>query len=103
MDENLMALNEIAVRGNLGILEYSRTCQAAISGCAAGVLGLSPTLGFLFYFIAAIVQSLFWWLKADYQWSRFFLQNSSLSHGMFGGLLTYMLTWTFLYGMVHVY
>jgi len=96
--------SELAVRHNYGILEYGRTCQAAASGCAAGILGLTSLYGFAFYFICAIVQSLIWEVKIGGKWDKFFVQKTIIwSHSLLGGLFTYVLLWTFLYGMVHVY
>lgn len=99
-----IALSELAIRNNYGVLEYSRTCQAAISGCTAGILGLTALYGFIFYFITALIQSIIWWLKAEREPSKYFMGKwTLLNHSMFGGLFTYVLFWTFLYGMVHVY
>lgn len=97
--------SEPAIRQNVGILEYSRTVQAAASGFAAGVLGLTGLYGFIFYFICAFLQSVFWLWKAGFVHSeRYFIGKSALiQHSLFGGLFTYVLFWTFLYGMVHVY
>uniref|UniRef100_A0A915KB06 ER membrane protein complex subunit 6 n=1 Tax=Romanomermis culicivorax TaxID=13658 RepID=A0A915KB06_ROMCU len=102
--ETGIVYSEMAVRQNFGALEYGRTCQAAASGCAAGILGLTGFYGFAFYFICAFVQSLIWFVKMGGRWDKFFMQKSTIwSHSLFGGLFTYVLLWTFLYGMVHVY
>lgn len=44
------------MRHNVGVLEYSRTCQAAASGMASGILGLTGVSGFIFYFIFVVLQ-----------------------------------------------
>lgn len=49
-------LSEAAVRGNVGVLEYSRTVQSAAAGAVAGILGLTSLAGFAFYFLTALVQ-----------------------------------------------
>ncbi|KRY83083.1 U3 small nucleolar ribonucleoprotein IMP3 [Trichinella pseudospiralis] len=96
--------SEWAVRNNFSVLEYSRTCQAAASGVAAGILGLTGLAGFVFYFLCALVQSCVWYWKTDCRWKDYFPNFSTiLLHGLFGGLFTYVLFWTFLYGIVHVY
>ena len=51
------AYNELALRQNAGILEYSRTSMSSLSGCAAGILGLTGLYGFAFYFITAFLLS----------------------------------------------
>ena len=73
-------ISEAAVRGNAAILDYCRTSVSALSGATAGILGLTGLHGFIFYFLASVLLSV-----------------------LIGGLFTYVLFWTFLYGMVHVY
>lgn len=69
-----------------------------------GILGLSGTLGFLFYFLSVFVLWIMVLLKSGTQWRKFFINRSNLLTNQFmGGLCTYVLFWTFLYGMVHVY
>ncbi|KAH7971205.1 hypothetical protein HPB49_020287 [Dermacentor silvarum] len=45
-----IAYSEAAMRHNGAVLEYCRTSLAALSGCTAGILGLTGLWGFLFYF-----------------------------------------------------
>ena len=67
--------SEPAMRNNVSVLEYrcaagvvstrstppcSRTCQSAVSGCAAGIIGLTGIPGFAFYFACVLVQSVIW-------------------------------------------
>lgn len=100
----IVAYSEGAVRHNLGLLEYCRTSMAALSGSTAGILGLTGLFGFAFYFINAVVLWLFLLSKAGSDWQKFFRSRTQLlTSGFFGGLITYILFWTFLYGMVHVY
>ena len=49
--------SELAVRQNASILEYCRTSMSALSGCAAGILGLTGFHGFGFYFLTAFILS----------------------------------------------
>ncbi len=96
--------NEMNIRQNLSILEYSRTFQAAASGGAAGILGLTSLYGFIFYIICLLIQSPLWYAKAGGDCQDYFLQKGTIvSYSVLGGLFTYVLFWTFLYGMVHVY
>ncbi|KAH8363494.1 ER membrane protein complex subunit 6 [Drosophila takahashii] len=100
----IIAYSEGAIRNNISAVEYCRTSMAAISGCAAGILGLSGTLGFLFYFLSVFVLWIMVLLKSGTQWRKFFINRRNLLTNQFmGGLCTYVLFWTFLYGMVHVY
>ncbi|KAH8382426.1 hypothetical protein KR009_003497 [Drosophila setifemur] len=118
----IIAYSEGAIRNNISAVEYCRTSMAAISGCAAGnltqfmfnqimkhprflgILGLSGTLGFLFYFLSVFVLWILVLAKSGTQWRKFFINRRNLLTNQFmGGLCTYVLFWTFLYGMVHVY
>ena len=96
--------NERQVRRNASIVDYCRTSGAAISGAAAGILGLTGLNGFAFFVIFSIALSLMLAMKAGPGWDKFFTSRRQLwFDGMVGGLFTYVLLWTFLYGMVHVY
>ncbi|KFQ48096.1 ER membrane protein complex subunit 6 [Nestor notabilis] len=89
-------ISEAAVRGNAAILDYCRTSVSA--------LGLTGLHGFIFYFLASVLLSLLLVLKAGRRWNKYFKSRRPLfTGGLIGGLFTYVLFWTFLYGMVHVY
>ncbi|KFQ76319.1 ER membrane protein complex subunit 6 [Phaethon lepturus] len=100
-------ISEAAVRGNAAILDYCRTSVSALSGATAGGPGLTgpPGLhGFIFYFLASVLLSVLLVLKAGRRWNKYFKSRRPLfTGGLIGGLFTYVLFWTFLYGMVHVY
>ena len=99
-----IAYNELAVRNNSAIVEYCRISMAALSGSTAGLFGLTGLYGFCFYFLAVFGLWVMLLAKAGTQWKKYFVNRSSLlTNGFFGGLFTYILFWTFLYGMVHVY
>lgn len=96
--------NESAIRRNAAIVDYCRTSAAVIGGATAGVLGLTGLYGFAFYFIYSLFLSLMLAVKAGHNSSNYFQSSSSVwFSGIPGGLFTYVLLWTFLYGMVHVY
>jgi len=100
----VVAYSEVAIRQNYMILEYCRTSMAALSGAGAGILGLTNLIGFAFYFIMALTLWVMFLAKAGPNWSKFFTSRVGLlTNGLFNGLFTYVLFWTFLYGMVHVY
>ncbi|XP_042194506.1 ER membrane protein complex subunit 6 [Callorhinchus milii] len=97
-------ISEMAVRGNAAVLEYCRTSVSALSGATAGILGLTALTGFVFYFVASFLLSLLLTVKAGRLWRKYFKSRRPLfTGGLVGGLFTYILFWTFLYGMVHVY
>ncbi|ENN70301.1 hypothetical protein HUJ04_001952 [Dendroctonus ponderosae] len=100
-----VAYSESAIRNNLSITEYCRTSMAALSGCTAGLLGLTSLHGALFYIMAVTTLWLMILYKAGFAtWNKYFISRKSLlTSGIFGQLFTYILCWTFSYGMVHVY
>lgn len=70
-----------------------------------GILGLTGLYGAVFFLFAVTV---FWFmllLKAGIDsWKKYFISRKSLLvNGIFGHFFTYILCWTFIYGMVHVY
>ena len=96
--------SEMAVRLNENSLEQCRTSVSALSGCVAGILGLTSYKGFLFYgFSMFFLSSLIYWYIRHEHRTFFTSLNHVFFNGFFNGLLTYVLFWTFLYGMVHVY
>lgn len=69
-----------------------------------GILGLTGALGFLFYIVAVLGLWCMLLMKSGSNWQKYFISRQSLlTNGFLGGLCTYVLFWTFLYGMVHVY
>ncbi|XP_043281653.1 ER membrane protein complex subunit 6 [Venturia canescens] len=100
----IIAYSEGAVRNNAAVVEYCRISMAALSGGMAGLLGLTSLYGFGFYIFAVVGLWAMLLIKAGGQWKKYFISRYSLlTNGFFGGLFTYVLFWTFLYGMVHVY
>ena len=96
--------SDAVVRANENSLEQCRTSVSALSGCVAGILGLTSYKGFLFYGVSMLLLSIILFGFIRHEHRKLF---SSLKHvftnGFFNGLLTYVLFWTFLYGMIHVY
>ncbi|XP_022918260.1 ER membrane protein complex subunit 6 [Onthophagus taurus] len=101
---NGIAYSEQALRNNSSIVEYCRTSMAALSGCTAGLLGLTGLTGAIFYLITVVLLWMMILIKAGSSFNNYFVSRRSLlTNGFFGQLFTYILCWTFLYGMVHVY
>lgn len=79
-----------------------RALTASLFGVAAGTLGLESWPGFIFYFCGtAIVSVLIFALKAESKPEAYFFRPfSDLWFGdMFGGLMSFVLTWTLFYGL----
>ncbi|XP_059050574.1 ER membrane protein complex subunit 6 [Achroia grisella] len=99
-----IAYSEAALRNNAGVVEYCRTSMAALSGSTAGVLGLTGLYGFAFYVFAVVSLWIMFLIKTGPNWDKYHVSRQSLlTNGFFGALFTYVLFWTFIYGMVHVY
>lgn len=100
----IVAYSEVALRNNSAVVEYCRTSMSALSGSTAGLLGLTGLYGFGFYLFAVLGLWGLLMMKAGSQWKKYFVcRRHVLTNGFFGGLFTYILFWTFIYGMVHVY
>lgn len=80
-----------------------RSLTASLFGVAAGTLGLESYPGFLFYLIGTLaVQTLILAVRAHgKQETYFYSPVSELWIGdLFGGLMSFVLTWTLFYGIV---
>ncbi|KAL5972037.1 ER membrane protein complex subunit 6 [Taenia solium] len=54
--------------------------------------------------MSSMVLSLFLLRKTGLEWQKYFLSGYTLFAGLvFSETTTYILCWTFIYGMVHVY
>jgi len=99
-----VAYNEMAMRSNAAKVDYCRTSMSALSGCTAGIVGLTNIPGFVFYLVTALMLSGFLTLKAGSKWNDYFISRTSIAtNGIGGGLFVYILFWTMFYGMVHVF
>lgn len=101
----IQQINLLAMRQNSTIVEFGRTGVSALGGVTAGILGLTGLYGFAFYVFCAIFLFFGLMLKGDFNTAQKYFPSraSVLLSGQIGALFTYILFWTFLYGMVHVY
>ncbi|KFB52656.1 AGAP004329-PA-like protein [Anopheles sinensis] len=101
----VIAYSDTAIRNNASAVEYCRTSMAALSGSTAGRRSRTNRhSGVLFYVLAVLCLWQMLLLKSGSNWEKYFISRKSLlTHGFLSGLCTYVLFWTFLYGMVHVY
>ncbi|KAI8843665.1 transmembrane protein 93 [Chytridium lagenaria] len=97
--------NPQAIQYNLRILTYTRSMLAAIAGAAAGILGLQGILGFLFYGVASLLLSGALVLLSAEMTPAKFLPSWWMvaTHEVGGSLFSYVLFWTLVFGLVHVY
>ncbi|KAI8087852.1 uncharacterized protein B0P05DRAFT_530386 [Gilbertella persicaria] len=85
-------------------LQFIRSCFAAIAGSVAGILGLQNLSGFLFYAVSWIILSILLVVKTAGN-KGYFIHGyrDVVLDGALGGLLSYILFHTLLYGLVHLY
>ena len=97
-------LSESSIRYNDYLLDYCQTSMSALSGCAAGIMGLTGLYGFVFYFVSSLCLSLIILISMGANSKKYFLSRKTIITGtLWSGIQTYLLFWTFLFGMVHVY
>ena len=102
--KTLLIQNDAAIRYNDFLLDYGQTSMSALSGCAAGILGLTGLYGFVFYFVFSFMLSVMVVACLGANIDNFFLSKKNIFTGtLWSGIQTYLLFWTFMYGMVHVY
>lgn len=102
--KSLLFKNDSAIRYNDFLLDYGQTSMSALSGCAAGIMGLTGLYGFAFYFVFSFILSILIVFYLGRNVDNFFLSKKNIFTGtLWSGLQTYLLFWTFLYGMVYVY
>ncbi|OZJ05022.1 hypothetical protein BZG36_02141 [Bifiguratus adelaidae] len=91
---------------NAQVILFIRSTTAAITGSAAGILGLTNWSGFLFYAVTWVLSTLLIIsMKAKGKLGLYFVDGGRhvWTEGLFGSLFSYVLFHTFLYGLVHLY
>lgn len=92
------------IHGNNLWLFLSTIFVTYINIFVPGILGLTGLYGFAFYVFAVLILWVMFMIKAGPNWHKYYVSRQSLlTNGFFGALFTYVLFWTFIYGMVHVY
>ncbi|EON62068.1 hypothetical protein W97_01287 [Coniosporium apollinis CBS 100218] len=106
LDERELAIHPIvqeSVQQNARTIANIRNLTASLFGVAAGTLGLESYPGFIFYLLGTLVVSvLILLLRAEGKPKAYFyspVQNLLLGE-VFGGLSSFVLTWTLFYGLV---
>lgn len=99
-----VAYSPFAIAYNHHSIEYCRTSMSALAGSTAGIIGLTSLQGFAFYLAMVGVLWALLMGKVGANHGKYFTSKYHvITNGFLGGLTTYVLFWTFLYGMVHVY
>ncbi|KAJ0253863.1 ER membrane protein complex subunit 6 [Hirschfeldia incana] len=89
---------------NLKVIQNSRTFLSIIAGILAGITGFTSLTGFVFYFVVMLITSLGLIAKAGFSADLYFDSwNRLLFDGFLGGLMSFVLFWTFAYDLVHIF
>jgi hypothetical protein len=105
-EERELAINPIvqtSVQHNTQAISNIRNLTASLFGIAAGTLGLESYPGFIFYLIGTLIVSvLVFVFRAEGKPSEYFYRPLGDLWGgeVFGGLSSFVLTWTLFYGLV---
>ncbi|XP_050374017.1 uncharacterized protein LOC126791586 [Argentina anserina] len=96
--------NAESLQSNVKIIYYSRTFMSIIGGVIAGILGFTGLSGFILYFLIMAITSVGLIAKAGFQVHSYFESwNQIILDGFLGGLLSFVLFWTFSYDIVHIF
>ncbi|KAL1320755.1 hypothetical protein HN51_065458 [Arachis hypogaea] len=100
----LLTFNAENMQNNMKIIYYSRTFLSIIGGVVAGILGFTGLKGFVFYLLLMAVTSVGLVAKAKFSIQTYFDSwNRVLLDGFLGGLMSFVLFWTFAYDIVHIF
>ncbi|KAK2990195.1 hypothetical protein RJ640_014647, partial [Escallonia rubra] len=92
------------MQSNMKVIYYSRTFMSIIGGVIAGILGFTGLMGFIFYFLVMAITSIGLTAKAGFSIHSYFDSwNRIILDGFLGGLLSFVLFWTFAYDIVHIF
>ncbi|CAN8265483.1 unnamed protein product [Cochlearia groenlandica] len=92
------------LQNNLKIIQNSRTFLSIIAGVLAGIIGFTGLTGFVFYFVVMMFTSVGLMAKAGFSAELYFDSlNRVLFDGFLGGLMSFVLFWTFAYDLVHIF
>ena len=87
------------------ILNFCRVFVAIVSGCAAGIMGITGIImGFACFFISTLLLSVGLYLKVSCEPKPFFKKPEDIwFEGIMQAAMSYVLFWTLFYDIVHIY
>ncbi|XP_010671784.2 uncharacterized protein LOC104888484 [Beta vulgaris subsp. vulgaris] len=102
--DDAVVINAENMTNNTKVIYYSRTFMSIIGGVIAGILGFTGLGGFIFYLMVMAVTSVGLTAKAKFSIHSYFDGwNRVLLDGFLGGLMSFVLFWTFAYDIVHIF
>ncbi|KAJ1679549.1 hypothetical protein EV182_001822 [Spiromyces aspiralis] len=97
---------EPTVQANNLALSNIHTLTTWVAGAAAGILGLKGYAGFVFFAMSwLLITALISGVRCEGQPSKYFKGGlrEIAAGSLFNSLLSYILIWTLIYAVVHVY
>ncbi|KAJ9181771.1 hypothetical protein P3X46_005830 [Hevea brasiliensis] len=92
------------LQNNMKVIYYSQTFLSIVGGVIAGILGFKGLAGFILYFLIMAISSVGLIAKAKFSVHSYFdCWNRIIFDGFFGGLMSFVLFWTFAYDIVHIF
>ncbi|KAK4425981.1 ER membrane protein complex subunit [Sesamum alatum] len=102
--DEIPTFNVDNMQNNTRIINYSRTFMSIIGGVIAGILGFTGLMGFIFYFLVMAITTAGLAAKTGFAVHSYFDSwNRIVLDGILGGLLSFVLFWTFAYDIVHIF
>ncbi|KAH7840875.1 hypothetical protein Vadar_022778 [Vaccinium darrowii] len=93
---DLPTFNAENMQNNMKAIHYSRTFMSIIGGVIAGISGFTGLTGFVFYFLVMAITSIGLIAKAGFTIHSYFDSwNQIIFDGILGGLLSFVLFWTY--------
>ena len=92
------------VANNARAINHTRVFVAIAAGCAAGILGLESAAGMIPFVLSTLALSLCLYLSMDARPAPYFKHATDVwTEGISQAIMSYILFWTLLYDVVHIY
>jgi len=92
------------IANNNRVVNFSQTLICSIAGTATGILAITGLYGFVCYFLAYVLASVFLLKKIDFKTETYFPSASSFwVDSISQGFMSFILFWTLSYDIVHLF
>mmetsp|Transcript_15970 Transcript_15970/g.40115 ORF Transcript_15970/g.40115 Transcript_15970/m.40115 type:complete len:116 (+) Transcript_15970:477-824(+) len=93
------------IQQNARTISTCRIASAIVAGCVAGIMGMEGLSGFLLFFVSCLVTSCMLCVRTgSVTMVDFFAKpNQVWTQGLTEGLMSYILFWTMLFDLVHIF
>eukprot|EP00742_Colponemidia_sp_Colp-10_P003606 GILJ01003838.1.p1 GENE.GILJ01003838.1~~GILJ01003838.1.p1 ORF type:complete len:114 (-),score=16.12 GILJ01003838.1:193-534(-) len=86
------------------VLAFCRIFASIVGGIVTGAFGLTGLEGIGMFFAFTFISSFVLFLKADMNPAPYFKSSMDVWTGnLLGGMMSFILFWTLLYNMIHIY